>query len=248
MTGVTALVAMAAALVTPSTAGDSQRLPSLPVRGLAREVRAGVELETMRGRPLAVVAGLDLAPDEVTSHGLFMRDRRGQLFTLDLDSARIRRVFERPQRFPGCRMTDARFRVELLACGRTIKTAFYRPGAKPLVRVVVKAPGMVGHWERASFAPRGDTFFAQWSAECEVPVAFLVHRGKARPYGGQSLRDAPSSVALGWLPDGSAVVHFPNGACGGTFKTPGIYAVPLTGTPRLLLPTPHFASYLMWGG
>jgi hypothetical protein len=54
-------------------------------------------------------------------------------------------------------------------------------------------------------------------------------------------------VALGWLPDESAVIHFPKGACGGTFQTPGIYAVRLSGATRMILRTPRFSSYLMWG-
>lgn len=248
MTRAIALLATAAALWSPSGAAESPQLPSLPARGLAREVRTGVELETMGGRRLVVLAGLDLAPDKVTSHSLVMRDRVGRLFTLDLNARRVRRVYDQQPRFPGCRLTDARFRLELLVCGQTVKSARYRPGAKAVVRVVAKAPGRVGHWERASFAPTGKAFFAQWSAECEVPYAFLITAAKVHPYGGKTLRDAPSSVALGWLPDESAVVHFPKGACGGTFRVPGIYAVPLSGAPRLILRTPHFASYLMWGG
>jgi hypothetical protein len=248
MTGAIALLATAAALVSPSRAADSPQLPSLPVRGLARQLRAGVELEMMKGRRLALLTGLELAPDKVTGHELVMRDRLGRLFTLDPGARRVRRVYERPRRFAGCRLADARFRLELLVCGRTVKAARYRPGAKPLLRVVAAAPGRVGHWERAAFALTGKAFFAQWSAECEVPVAFLVTGTKMHPYGGKTLDDAPSSVALGWLPDGSALVHFPKGACGGTFRLPGIYAVPLTGAPRLILRTPYFASYLMWGG
>jgi hypothetical protein len=81
-----------------------------------------------------------------------------------------------------------------------------------------------------------------------VPIAYLVTGGGMRPYGGRSLSDAPGSVALGWLPNGSAVIHFPKGACGGSFHTPGIYAVPRTGASRLLHRTPRFESYWMWGG
>ncbi len=62
------------------------------------------------------------------------------------------------------------------------------------------------------------------------------------------MSDAPSSVALGWLPNGKAVIHFTNGACGGSFRLPGIYAVPRAGKAQLLLRTSRFASYWMWGG
>ena len=83
-------------------------LPPLPERGLALETKAGVQLQTMSGKPLATVPGLDLAPDKATAHGLVMRDRRGRLFSLDRAARRVRRVYERPARFPGRRLTDAR--------------------------------------------------------------------------------------------------------------------------------------------
>jgi hypothetical protein len=93
----------------------------------------------------------------------------------------------------------------------------------------------------AERSPSGDAVLAQWSAECEVPVAYLIAVGRMRAY-------APDSVALGWLPNGEAVIHFPNGPCGGSTHVRGIYAVPRAGPPRLLLRTARFASYAMWGG
>jgi hypothetical protein len=247
MTAALAVLAAAAAVAAPPQL-DPQQLPRLPTRGLALETRDGVQLETMRGRPLGILKGLDLAPDKARSSDLLMRDRRGRLFEIDLNEGRVRRVLELPQRIAGCRTTDARPGLQLLVCGHTVQTLRAGPGSNPERRVVAKAPGRVGHWVRAAFAPRGDAFLAQWSAGCEVPVAFLVAGGVMRPYGGRSMSDAPESVALGWLPDGSAVIHFPKGACGGTFHLPGVYAVSRAGTPRLLRPTPRFASVWMWGG
>jgi hypothetical protein len=248
MTAALAAVAAAAVLAAPP-AVEQQRLPPLPARGLVRDTKAGIQLETLRGRPLALVRGLDLAVDKATSHGPLMRDRRGRLFAFDFYLHRVRQVFERPESVRGCRLTDARPQLSLLVCGHAVKTARYEGhGNTPRLRVVARAPGRIGHWVRAAFAPRGNVFFAQWSAECEIPVAFLIIDGVVRPFGGRTLRDAPASVALGWLPGGSAVVHFPQEACGGAFRTPGIYAVPRTGAPRLLLRTPRFAQYMMWGG
>jgi len=249
MTAVLGVFAAAVALIAGPPTLDPQHLPPLPNRGLARELKGGLELETMQGRPLGRLNGLHLAPDKDSGRGLLMRDRVGKLFAIDLFERRVRRVYERPQRVRGCRVTDARPGLHLLACGHAVKTARYEPGAtKPTLRIVARAPGPVGHWVRAEFAPRGNVFLAQWSAECEVPIAFLVADGVMRPYGGRTIRDAPESVALGWLPSGEAVVHFPKGACGGTFRTPGIYVVPRSAPPRLLLRTPRFASYWMWGG
>jgi hypothetical protein len=115
------------------------------------------------------------------------------------------------------------------------------PGSGRSLRVVARAPGKVGHWQWAEFAPRGGGFLAQWSGECEVPVAYLVTDGKRRPYGRES-------VALGWLPKDEALIYFPNAPCGGdSSPVRGIYAVPQTGRPRLILRTPRFAQYAMWG-
>jgi hypothetical protein len=248
MLGALAVVAAASALTGPPTL-DPQHLPPLPARGLVRETAPGLELQTMRGRPIGVLKSLDLADDKDSGRGLLMRDRRGQLYVIDHYEHRVRPVFPIPARVRGCRMTDARLDLELLVCGRTIKTAWYdASGGPPTLRVVARGPSRIGHWVRAEFAPRGNVFLAQWSAECEVPIAYLVAGGVMRPYGGRTLADAPESVALGWLPSGSAVIHFPKGACGGTFRTPGIYSVPPAGRPRLLVRTPRFASYWMWGG
>src|SRR5437588_5062662 len=71
MVGMLAFVSAALALTS---------LPPLPGSGLARETR--VQLQTLGGRPIATVPGLDLAPDLTTAHGLVLRDRRGRLFAL----------------------------------------------------------------------------------------------------------------------------------------------------------------------
>ena len=248
MVALLGVFAAAAALAAPP-ALDPAHLPRLPVRGLALETLVGVELQTMRGRTLGVLERLDLAPDKAVSHSLLMRSRRGRLFTLDLYERRVRRFFEGPSAVPTCRLTDARIRRELFVCGTTVRTVVYGPpGSKPTLRVLARAPGKVGHWVWAAFAPRGLAFFAQWSAECEVPVAFRVAGGVMRPYGGGTINEAPESMALGWLPNGNAVIHFPKGTCGRGFRRPGIYSVPPGGKPSLLLSTPRYALYSMWGG
>jgi hypothetical protein len=210
------------ALLSAATALST--LPHLPERGLALETKAGVQLQTMAGKPLAELPGLDLAPDQLAAHVLVMRDHKGRLFALDPGARRLR---ERPRR-AGCRTTD----VGLVVCKRTVRKG---------TRVVANAPRGIGHWVWAELAPRGNAVLAQWSAECEVPVAYLVVRGTLHSYG----REA---VALGWLPSGEALIHFPNGPCGGTIHVRGIYAVPVGGKPRLVLRTKRFAQYAMFGG
>jgi hypothetical protein len=48
--------------------------------------------------------------------------------------------------------------------------------------------------------------------------------------------------------DGSAVVHFPVGACGRSLRTPGTYVISRSGKPRLVLATTRLAAVAMWGG
>jgi hypothetical protein len=248
MLGVVSLLSAALAVASPTL--DRSRLPKLPPQGLARDIPVGVLLESMNGRPLGLLRGLDVAPEKTVGHRLVLRDRRGRLFVLDLYARQVRRYYEGTRVIPSCRLTDARLKHELYICRDTVRVAIYGPpGSKPALKVIARAPGMVGHWEWASFAPRGAAVLAQWSAECEVPVAFLVTGKRMRPYGGRTMADAPESRALGWMPDGSAVVHFPVGSCGSSFRRAGIYAVPPDGRPRFLLATPsRVALYGMWGG
>ncbi len=196
-------------------------LPPLPQRGLALETRSGVELQTLSGRAVRTLAGVDLAYDQTIAHKLVVRDRRGRLFVLE-----GRRLRPTPLR-RGCRTTD----VALVVCARTIKSRG---------RVVARAPRGIGHWLWAVSSPRGDAILAQWSAECEVPVAYLVADGKLCKFGDET-------VALGWLPSGEALVHYREGGCGGSGRA-GIYAVPRSGKPRLIRRTARFAQYAMWGG
>jgi hypothetical protein len=127
----------------------------------------------------------------------------------------------------------------LAGCGaggsatRTITRA-----AEPVLPSHKPAGAKVGHWERVYPSPDGKTLLAQWSAECEVPVAFFAsgRDGPVRPVVGRSLRDAPVSVADGWTQDGRAIVEFPAAACGAGIHKPGIYFVALDGTRTFVQP------------
>ena len=222
---------MIAALVLVAGSLSPTALPPLPERGLALETTRGVQLQTLHGRPLVTLPGLDLAPDRKLADHLVLRDGRGRLFTLDLRARAVRRYSAYPQQPAGCRETD----TLLFVCGRTI-----RDGS----RVVARAPrgSPVGHWVWVERAPRGNALLAQWSAECELPVAYRILNGSLHGYGRES-------TALGFLPDGSALIHFPNGPCGGgSIHVRGIFAVLPNAEARLVLRTPRFAQYAMWGG
>jgi hypothetical protein len=246
------LAALAVALVvaTPAPALDPKHLPPLPERGLARQQGNAVVLETLRGRPLGRLAGLSLAIPRAT-HGLLLADRRGRFFSIDLYQHRVRQVFRMPERYPGCRFIDATMRDTLLLCGRRIDVIRNVQSGRQQRSVLARAPDRHGgSWAWAEFAPNGHDVLAEWSGQCEIPTAFLISGGKVRPYGAATYAHAPQSEALGWLPDGRAIVQFDFGACGGGIRAPGVYAVPRHGSAQLLRPTARDKPVLlsMWGG
>ncbi len=95
----------------------------------------------------------------------------------------------------------------------------------------------VGHWRSLSLSPDGSLLLAEWSAECEVPTAFLIDTstGASRTVTGEAgldWLDAPTSRAAGWLPEGRAVVALWAGACGTTAEVPGVYTFSSTSAMR----------------
>jgi hypothetical protein len=92
-------------------------------------------------------------------------------------------------------------------------------GAKPSRRAA-------GHWDWAAVSPNGDWLLAQWTAECEVPIAFLVpaRGGDAVPITRDRYGPA-TSKALGWTRDGRAIVELPGLACGSTTPRAGTYVL-----------------------
>jgi hypothetical protein len=89
-------------------------------------------------------------------------------------------------------------------------------------QIVVKAPGNVGHWAWARLSADGKTILAQWSAECEVPVAYFIPAAGGAP---REAVPAYASRALRWSRDGRAVIEVVESACGPTAPRPGFYFV-----------------------
>jgi hypothetical protein len=91
----------------------------------------------------------------------------------------------------------------------------------------------IGFWRSVRLSPDGLTLLAQWSGECEVPIAFFVDVGDRQPRpvtGERRWYNAPESIAVGWARDGRARVKLPQGACGVGAEKPGVYLVdPRTG-------------------
>lgn len=107
---------------------------------------------------------------------------------------------------------------------------FMRDGT--VLAISKPAGAKVGHWAKAYLSPDGKTFLAQWSAECEVPFAFLVpvRGGTPRVVTGETnWAKAPMSVADGWTEDGRAIVEISRGDCGAMGRG-AIYLVAPDGT------------------
>ena len=125
----------------------------------------------------------------------------------------------------------------IVAADGTARTVPIRaPGPTP----TAAAAGQVGHWAWAALSPDRQTILAQWSAECEVPIAFLVDADGGMPKvvtGEDDWASSPDSVALGWTTDGRALVFLPKGpACGSGVPKPGVYVYAAPGVGRLLIP------------
>ena len=235
--------ALAFTIAATGPALDPQHLPRLPRVGFAQQFDGGVVLRTTRGRPLGRLHGFRLAEPRGT-HGLLLARGRAR-YALDLFGRRIRPVFPmQSSTLAGCRFADSSARAQLFLCRHAMKV---RTNDRP--RILVKSPGRVGHWEWAEFSRDGRRVLAEWSAECETPVAyvFAVARPRLKPIGAATLARAPEAVPLGWL-GGLPVIHLRRAVCGSGADVPGIYVFRGDRAVRLLVRAPRFGTYAMWGG
>jgi hypothetical protein len=105
-----------------------------------------------------------------------------------------------------------------------------------------------GHWRFALLAPDGNRVLAQWSGECEVPLAYVatLQSGPPVPITGAT-SDAPESFALGWTRGGRALVLLPQGSCCSGAWQPGVYAFDAPGLASLITTVPSTGLARMWG-
>jgi hypothetical protein len=107
--------------------------------------------------------------------------------------------------------------------------------------------GRVGHWAWAALSPDGLTLLGQWSAECEVPIAFFMPAKGGKPRvvtGEEDWAASPTSVALGWSTDGRAIVLFPSASPCGTAGKAGLYLIGIDGTHTRIRGADRFANNL----
>jgi hypothetical protein len=117
------------------------------------------------------------------------------------------------------------------------------PGPTP----TASAAGRVGHWAWAALSPDGSTLLAQWSAECEVPIAFFAPAAGGEPRvvsGEDDWAESPTSIALGWTTDGRAIVLFPDVSPCGSVDRAGLYLIATDGTHTWLRGVDRFAEKL----
>ena len=134
-------------------------------------------------------------------------------------------ITEAPERpaTSGCGAMHVNEKLEVEVCGSEAEPGEIRVvAADNTTRLLTGPINPIGHWRYALPSPDGRWVLAQWSAECEVPVAYLFPttggpgRPVAEPYA--------ETIAVGWTPDGQVIVGFMAGACG-EGNEPGTYLV-----------------------
>jgi hypothetical protein len=125
---------------------------------------------------------------------------------------------------PGGMLTTGALAVCVLRRGER-QVTWIRVDGKPLPVDDIRG---VGHWVWAAASPDGKSILAQWSAECEVPVAYVIDAegGRLRPF------SADSSEAFGWTTDGRAIVGVRASPCGG--GEAGLYLMTPAGDPTAI--------------
>jgi hypothetical protein len=207
------------------------RLPGLPEQGVAVERRGAVELHGFfHGRLLARLPGFHIYHPTAQPSNLVLQ-RGGVFYALGTFGRELRPL-------PSRRAAD-----------RWVGPQDESGVDLPIPQAAGKP--MVGHWRYSTNDSRYyGRVMAQWSGECEVPIAFFFDgdEGELVPVTGEpDPADAPESFALGWNVRGQAVVFLPEGACGGSADPPGVYLFRKAGEGRLLVRTGRLAAARMWG-
>ena len=148
-------------------------------------------------------------------------DAHGRSRAFDLASGRGRTVAR------GCRVGAVRAAAALELCGYP-----YGRGVSTIVEVArgsrrVLAPPArrrggrpAGYWRSVVVDDAGGRTLAQWSGECEIPIAYVGRVG-----GDRFVPIAPdvATIVLGLLD--RPLVVLPKGACGAAARRPGVYAL-----------------------
>jgi hypothetical protein len=196
---------------------DGTTFEQLPESGLA-VVRGGrVLLLGFDGAELASASAPEL-------YDLFAA-RPG--FVIDLTLAAVATPADPAEAPDGCDAAPAGGGVRLALCGGQpqVRDRIVRVAPDGARTVVADRLPQRGSWWWAAPSPDGRWVLAQWSGECEVPTAYLIPTAGGEPEPVLAGADGllPESSALGWTPDGRAVIGAGAGDCGNAAEAPGIY-------------------------
>jgi hypothetical protein len=252
----------------PVRSAKTTTLPGLPSEGLVvQSGKNSIAFLDLNGREIATIRGYRLEPKPgvplavVRGRKVRMLDLRGRRigpFPTETMWAAVRRSRRRPCQ-PGAERKGIRFLLCHRDHGTSIRATVERAAEGERSLVTANPPptpsardaGKIGRWAAAFLSPDGRTLLLQWSAECEVPIAFVAPAGGGAPRVVSGQRDwttAPESVAMGFGSDGRAIIGFPRGVCGGGLRRPGIYAVePRTFTRKRIADFPGDGLAVMWG-
>jgi hypothetical protein len=222
---------------------------SLPRQGFVGKRVGGIVLRDLRGHVLGHLSGfrvVSLYGPGPTREVVVARGRRA----FALGEHGLRRIVPPRPDWPSTRSGCHPGPAPYVICGgpyspKRDASVVYLRGRKVLgpVGKYGGAPSFVGHWSSVERSPDGRTLLLQWTAECEVPVAYFANAegSRLRPVGHDPSAD---TVALGWTATGDAVIAFPNGACGSSPTAPGTYRV----DPRTRRATLVFGGFgALWG-
>jgi hypothetical protein len=211
-------------------------LPPLPPQGFAMEPhhadgRSGnrVVLVNLRGVVVARLPGFSI--DRVSDRpGVVLLRRQHQDYLLDADQSSLRPI--------------SRHRIDTITTSEDLKVPLGLPTNVGPHRVAT------GHWRWMDLAPNGNAALAQWSGECEFPVAFVVPVQDGHPVpvtGASTLGRAPASEGLGWTRRGWMAVILPEGGCGAGTKRPGVYRFVSAGHGSFIFSIARTTVVRMWG-
>jgi hypothetical protein len=210
-----------------SDATASIDLPWLPPQGVVVERNGGIVFVALDGRVLAKLHGFGLM-NPTEAPGAVLVRRGTAAFVLDAAGSMLLPV------------DDARATHLHVADGAAIE--------------LPTPPGMIvdghpsGHWRFALLSPDGNRILAQWSEECEAPVAYVatLQSGPPAPLTGDA-STVLESFALGWTRGDRALAVLPTGACAAGAWQPGVYAFDAPGSATLITTVPPAGLARMWG-
>jgi hypothetical protein len=144
---------------------------------------------------------------------------------------------------PGCASVHGTGGILAAVCGPEPETDEIRVfTADRRQRLAIGPEGDFGHWRFALPSPNGKWVLAQWSGQCEVTRAYLINARTGRRHA--VVPGGVASNAIGWAPDGRAIVGLPAAACGTSGDDPGTYLVdPGTRASRRIHPHSQGARF-----